>query len=209
MRARVVTSRLTTVVLAAIVVLLLAALVLDRDGQGLDRPTDATALLTTGRNGLRVCFESRGTDLAPSAVRAQVQAGLARVSRHPDFTSAGLGRRPVEVHDGCRAVPSIDLPNYRSSSRFGAPVAVTSASPYRLMVFVVPPGRMATAFDGRDPAVSAQEVMCDAGRCPVVTTAAYLSPATLADSELLDRALIEGIGLRQLDESTPHTGGGT
>lgn len=208
MTSGVATSRLTTVVLATIVALLLTALVLNWGGQQQDRPTSATALLTTGRTGLQVCVESLGADLAPQAIRERVQESLTRVGQHPDFVPAGLGRRPVEVHQGCQAVPSIDQPGHRSSSRLGSPVEVTEASPFRLMVFVLAPSRMATAFDQRDPVVNAQEVMCETGRCPVVTSAAYFTPATLADTELLDDTLTEGVGLRRLDQPTSPQGEG-
>ena len=67
------------------------------------------------------------------------------------------------------------------------------------MVFVAPADRMAAAFEDRDPALTAQEVICAAGTCPVVTMAAYFSPASLSDVEAVDRTLIEGIGLRPSD----------
>jgi len=196
MRLQVVASGLFTVVLTATLALLVVTVAVDRGDHERDRVTDSTALLVTSRAGLQVCVESLGSGIEPGTVRDRVQAGLARVSRHPDFSAAGLGRRPVDVHEGCSAVPSIDQPSYRSSSRLGAPVAVVEASPYRLMVFVAAPDRMAAAFDDRDPAVTAQEVMCEAGTCPVVTTAAYFSPASLFDTDALDRALTEGVGLR-------------
>lgn len=191
-------SSLFTLVLTAALALLVIALAGEQGDGGPDQVTDANALLVTSRTGLRVCVESLDSGIEPAIVRDRVHAGLARISRHPDFAAAGLGRRPVDVHEGCSAAPTIDQPGYRSSSRLGAPVAVEKASPYRLMVFVAPAGRMAAAFQDRDPALTAQEVICGAGTCPVVTMAAYFSPASLFDAEAVDRALTEGVGLREV-----------
>ncbi|HEY0641535.1 MAG TPA: hypothetical protein VGD67_28230 [Pseudonocardiaceae bacterium] len=196
-------SRVTTVLLATAIAALLVALAAGALRPEPVRATDTTALLVTDRPGLLVCVASLDPAVPRGELHRRVRDGLTRVAGHPDFAAAGLARRSVEVHEGCDSAPTVERPEFRPGDRLGAPHAVDRPSRYRLLVFAAPAARTAALFGGRPAAVTAHEVLCANGTCPVVTSAAYLAPAALADDALLDRTLTEGVGLRPTEPRNP------
>lgn len=192
-----VSPRLTVCLLLTVVAVLGASLFSARAVGGTDKPefTNATALLTTNRAGLRVCVQSLVPGIDSRTVQGQVRGALNQVSNHPDFRPAGLARQPVVVDAGCPAAPAIDNPQFNPLDRASAGVPVDTPSPYRLFVFVAPADRLAHAFTWQ-PRLLPQELLCDSSRvCPEVTTAAYLAPTELTNQPVLEETLTHGVGL--------------
>jgi hypothetical protein len=201
--------RLTVVLLlgtALAAVVLLAGTRLVR-AQAPARVTDATALLTTNRTGLKICVAPAVPDAARSALQAQLQgaqervrAALAQVAPHPDFQAAGLGREPLAVDVGCPAPPTIANPRFTSGGVLGAPATVATPSPYRAFVFIALPEQLSPTFRDRAPRTTAQELLCQGKDCTAVTAVVYLTPDELGDRAFLERSLTRAVGLIPVGE---------
>lgn len=197
--------RLTAMLLLAVAVTIVASIVNARlvEGQAQPQVTNTTALLTTNRTGLKVCVASLVPGIESRTVQEQIRGILTKISNHPDFQPAGLGRQPVVVDGICPSAPTITNPNYNSTDMLGAPAQVTTPSQYRTFVFVASAEQLAPAFVGRVSRTTAQELLCEQPQqrgCTVVTVAVYVTPQELADQAFLERSLTHAIGLWPVGE---------
>lgn len=163
--------------------------------------TNDTALLTTNRDGLKICVESLVPDLEEQQIQGQVRGALTKVSNHPDFQDAGLGRQPIAIDTGCPSEPTIRKARYDSRERIGAPDLADEPSGYRTFVYVASQEELDAAFGDRRLHITPQEELCEENDiCGVVTVAVYLTPEELMDRPLLERSLTHGVGLWPVDE---------
>jgi hypothetical protein len=172
-------------------------------GQEQPKATSATALLTTNRVGLKICVDSLAPGVESRVVQGEVRGTLIKISNHPDFQPAGLGRQPAVVDVGCPAPPTITQPNYEPRYPGTGGTSVTTPSQYRTFVFVASPQQLATAFPrftGRLPRTTTQERLCEGHVCHEVTVAVYVTPEELRDPQFLGRSLTYGLGLLPVGE---------
>lgn len=195
--------RLTTLlvlVLAPLLALTYSGLV---RGQGQPAVTNTTALLATNRAGLQICVTSLVPGVEARTIQGGVRGILTKISNHPDFQPAGLGRQPVVVDIGCPAAPTITQPNYDGKYPGTGAAMVTTPSGYRTFVFVALPEQLTTAFPrytGRLPRTATQEMLCTGHVCAEVTVAVYVTPQELLDQRFLERSLTYGVGLLPVSE---------
>lgn len=182
---------------------LLLALTLAAAAIGVTVPGRSDAV-TVARD-LRICVDSvpGGADLQDARVRIE-RVMRADVLTHPRFRVAGYDPARWSVTVGCPTAPALLASGRAYPKNGGVPgrVAVTAQpSGYRAFVFIVPAGDIDRMF-GRLPfRVAPQEVTCVADSCGEVSTALYVSPATVAASDApagrqeLAAGLVRAIGL--------------
>lgn len=196
--------RLTFALLLAIVLAAAASLYAAdrvRGHEGI-RLTRETALLTSNRDVLKICVESLVPGTSSQALVDGLRGGLPRLTAHPDFQRAGLGNAPVTIVPGCPAPPTIADPRYDRLDMSGRPRIVTEPSEYRLFVFVAPTEQLAAAFDW-SPRLTPQEMLCGGSVCQEATTALYLTLGEVTNRAVLERGLVQGVGL--WPEGRPRT----
>ncbi|CAN5693408.1 hypothetical protein BH23CHL2_BH23CHL2_01660 [soil metagenome] len=204
-----------TIILAVAVMLGLAWALIAGIGQtrGQDELlTTDTALLTTNRDGLRVCVETLAPDdMGNQQIQGKVRGALNKIrATHPDFEAAGLGRAPVDVATGCPGDPTIFDPDFDIfESRGGTPLLVVDEpSEYRTFIYIATEEQMDEAFldPNRYPRRVPREVLCEevsgsTHGCLSVTTSLYLTANELNDLDFLERSLMHSIGLWPVDEA--------
>lgn len=171
-------------------------------GTGKSEQRDPGLLLTGDRSRLRACVADL-TGGASAAGAGPVQDALDGLTAHPNWQAAGLSAGPPQATAGCGDVkpfllaPGVTYENGGFSSFSGFP-EVKEASPYRVMVFVLPAEQIASMFADSPARSVAQEMQCQGGQCAEVTTGLYVTEKEL-ESEALKRWLAVAVGLEQPD----------
>ena len=196
-----------SVVLVIVVVLIWSGTGYTRlvSGREPDKPT-VSMLLTNNRTQLNVCVHSLVPGMDNEETRGLVESALAQVRKHPNFKAARLDAADPAVDAGCPAPAQLGSPNW--DAKLGAAPIVTTASSYRLFVFVADVEQLSIAFGGRVPRTTAQEILCEGEQCSEVTTALYVTPSELRNQAASIDALTHGVGLLppNVDESQPPAG---
>ncbi len=216
---------LSAVGIAAVAGVTLAAttlLGLTFQGSG-SQPTQGAQTTTRGP-GLAICVQAVEIEAAPSPdndqvwraapgdpaiqaeAKAQVEAALAEVTKHPYWEPAGYAATPPVVDEGCPSDPLVLRREVRwiNGDPFGdipgPPVA--EASYYRIFVFVMPSlDHIDHLLGGLHTRIAPQEYACldlfDGGpTCGAVTRAIYVTREEVESQALsLSILVLQGAGL--------------
>jgi hypothetical protein len=171
------------------------------------------------RDRLAICVEALsvndsgapvpGSPAVAAQARAAVESTLATIEDHPLWEMSGYPRaEQARVDVGC---PSPPLPLISRTDMqwydglplgyIPTPYHVTSPSPYKIFVFVLPSGDTEQLLGGTAVRVAPQEYKCDdespGSTCSEVTTAVYVDPQEIEATPLLDRLLRGALGLER------------
>ena len=159
--------------------------------------TTESALLTSNRDHLAICVESKVPEVTNEVLKTAIVAALVKVMIHPDFVDAGLASGTAQVDIGCPSPARATQPGFDwetgGSDEQGAPF-VDTPSQYRTFAFVVSPSQI-TGPSGQILHGTAQELYISGGVGAEVTSAVYLTADDVPNIEAVGKYLEAGVGL--------------
>lgn len=185
-------------------------------------PFDRRGLGAKSRDRLAVCVEPiRGVQLDRDRILALVQPAVLRVVSHPVWQRVSSSQIPPVIDFGCPLAPLLlDKEKDASASpkdwvqRRGLARQVSTATPYRVFLFIIPAEDVAREFQGDSifSRVASEETLCDGVKhdvvCEEVSRGIYISADELLDSSALDYALMRGLNFASPPSLTPRSATG-
>lgn len=171
-------------------------------GSSQGRPAEIdlrTGLLTTNRSSLKLCVNSEVAAVSNAALQAVTQTALTRIATHPRFAADGFARSAPLVEAGCPGSARIAEPGFDPRGGYSdhGGIVVNQPTQYRTYVYVVSDGQLAPLAGYGHQRVP-REVYCPPSSpddCAAVSTAVYLTPGDLSDSNKLVREIMGALGM--------------
>jgi hypothetical protein len=183
----------------------------EAEGQSKESDFPSGFLRTGNRDRLSICIRAIGFQSqvqTEAEAKLGVERALVGVVRNPQWLLPvnKLAVNPPTIDTGCYLPSSVYEPvdpAYPPHSLLVIPRRVTTASNYRIVVFVVPEDEINRLTGGlpRDQSIRAapEETMCEGELCSTVTTGLYLAPSELQDAAFLTDWLLKAIGLKKAE----------
>jgi len=171
-------------------------------------------LLIQERDQLAICVEWLPPGFSPDstspqlaspapeqlAAQAAVEAALPALAQHRVWSKWDLSNPPPTVSGDCPSGPAAydaeggSVPGLPPSFFNVAGRLITTASPYRVHVFVVAPDEI-DRLGGRNWRYTVEETICEDHICSEVTTGLYMSADEMTNQDFVVARLARGIGL--------------
>jgi hypothetical protein len=156
--------------------------------------------------GEEVLQPVRGDPAIESEAKAQVEAALTEVAKHPSWEPAGFGKASPQIDIGCPSDPLVTRPGmqWANAQPFGDIPGphVSQPSFYRVFVFIMPSlNHVDHLLGGTSRRVAVQEFLSanlykEGPTLVEVTSAIYVTPEEIeAGGPFLSRLLSAGVGL--------------